>query len=74
MGACVMMGEVCEGFGLTDAGDFAALAGAMGRLMDKEFRAGMARACLELRPALAYEKHVQRLLQIYESVIEGKVR
>ena len=73
-GACEIMRDGREGFVLKDPGDVALLAVAMSKLMDDHFRAGMSRACLELRPALAYEKHVERLLQIYGSVIEGKAR
>jgi len=67
-GACEIMHDGQEGFVLDDPGDIPALAEAMTRLMDTEFRAAMSRACLELRPALAYEKHVERLLGIYASV------
>ena len=67
-GACEIMRDGREGFVLNDPGDVRTLAEAMAKLTDREFREAMSRACLELRPALAYEKHIERLMGIYAAV------
>jgi UDP-glucose:(heptosyl)LPS alpha-1,3-glucosyltransferase len=65
-GACEIMTDGREGYVLKDPADLRALSEAMGRLMNTDMRAAMSRACLELRPVLSYEKHIERLLGIYE--------
>ena len=67
-GACEIMRNGREGFVLKDPGDVRTLAEVMAKLTDHEFREAMSRACLELRPALAYEKHIERLMGIYAAV------
>jgi UDP-glucose:(heptosyl)LPS alpha-1,3-glucosyltransferase len=61
-----------EGFVLADPYDVAGLAAAMGRLLDPELRGAMRRACLDLRPRLSQDHHVQRLLELYEQVSRAK--
>jgi UDP-glucose:(heptosyl)LPS alpha-1,3-glucosyltransferase len=65
-GACEIMTEGVHGFVLRDPADVSALTQAMRKLYDPEARARMSSACLELRPRLAYQHHVDRLMQIYE--------
>lgn len=64
-GACEVMTEGTHGFVLPDPADVDALAGAMRRMLDDPARAAMSRACLRLRPTLAYGHHVDELLRIY---------
>lgn len=68
-GACEIMTDGIHGFVLDDPADVDALAGAMRRMADAELRGRMAKACLELRPKLAYENHLRTLLGIYEQVV-----
>jgi UDP-glucose:(heptosyl)LPS alpha-1,3-glucosyltransferase len=67
-GACEIMTESRHGFVLPDPADVNALANALRRLLNNADRAAMAAACLELRPRLAYERHVDEVIRIYESV------
>ncbi len=67
-GACEIMTEGRHGFVLSDPRDVGALAQAMGRLLDGDARRSMRQACLDFRPALSYELHVERLLRIYQSL------
>jgi UDP-glucose:(heptosyl)LPS alpha-1,3-glucosyltransferase len=64
-GAAEIMSDAVHGFVLPDPGDVAALSGAMARLLDDGFRNAQARACLELRPRLSMEFHLDRLEEIY---------
>jgi UDP-glucose:(heptosyl)LPS alpha-1,3-glucosyltransferase len=73
-GACEIMTDGRQGFVLKDPTDIPTLSQAMSRLIDADARAAMSDACLELRPALAYENHVHRLLEIYQSVRTSGVR
>lgn len=67
-GACEIMAEGKHGFVLPDPADVDALAKAMRRLLNDAERHAMAAACLELRPQLAYERHVNEVIRVYESV------
>ena len=64
-GACEIMTDGVHGFVLDDPNDIEALCEAMKKMLDPELRARMSRACLELRPQLSYERHLDRLEEIY---------
>ena len=65
-GAHEIMAEGTHGYVLTDPADAAALAEAMGKMLDPAKRHAMARACLALRPQLSYERHLDQLESLYE--------
>jgi UDP-glucose:(heptosyl)LPS alpha-1,3-glucosyltransferase len=65
-GACEVMTEGEHGFVLPDPADVGALSGAMRTLLDDPTLAAMSRACLALRPRLAYGHHVDELERLYE--------
>jgi UDP-glucose:(heptosyl)LPS alpha-1,3-glucosyltransferase len=65
-GACEIMTDGAHGFILSDPHDVDALAQAMQKMLDPQLRAKMSAACLELRPKLSYEHHLDRLIQIYQ--------
>jgi UDP-glucose:(heptosyl)LPS alpha-1,3-glucosyltransferase len=67
-GAAEIMTDGVHGFVLSEPDDAAALADAMRTLLDPGLRSRMSAACLELRPRLSYEHHLDRLLRIYENV------
>jgi UDP-glucose:(heptosyl)LPS alpha-1,3-glucosyltransferase len=67
-GACEIMFDGVHGFVLSDPDDVDALASAMRQLLDPARRAAMSRACVDLRPRLSYEHHLDRLLEIYQGV------
>lgn len=67
-GACETMSEGTHGFVVKDPADAATLADAMRTLCDDDRRRRMAQACLALRPALAYENHLDQLTGIYQGV------
>jgi UDP-glucose:(heptosyl)LPS alpha-1,3-glucosyltransferase len=64
-GATEIMTDGVHGYVLDDPDDVDALAGAMRKMMDARRRAEMAKACLQLRPRLSFEHHLDRLLEIY---------
>jgi UDP-glucose:(heptosyl)LPS alpha-1,3-glucosyltransferase len=70
-GACEIMTDATHGFVLPDPSNVAALADAMRKMLDSPRRQRMSAACLELRPKLSYENHLNRLLEIYAQ-IHGK--
>jgi UDP-glucose:(heptosyl)LPS alpha-1,3-glucosyltransferase len=65
-GGCEIMEEGRHGFVLADPGDIGALTEALRKLLDDETRRIMSAHCIELRPRLAYERHLDELLRIYE--------
>jgi UDP-glucose:(heptosyl)LPS alpha-1,3-glucosyltransferase len=65
-GACEIMTDGVHGLVLPDPNDVDALAEAMRKMLDVELRSKMSAACLELREALSYERHIDRLIQIYQ--------
>jgi UDP-glucose:(heptosyl)LPS alpha-1,3-glucosyltransferase len=67
-GACEIMAPGRHGFVLDDPADIAALAVAMRSLSNREQRLPMAAACLELRPGLSWERHIDGMLAIYDRV------
>jgi glycosyltransferase involved in cell wall biosynthesis len=64
-GACEIMANAKHGFVLSDPSDVEALAAAMRQLLDPRRREEISRACLELRPRLAYAHHLEQLLAVY---------
>jgi UDP-glucose:(heptosyl)LPS alpha-1,3-glucosyltransferase len=67
-GATEIMIHGTHGFVLPDPADVSALAQAMNDLSDEARRAEMSRACLALRPHLAFEHHLDELLAIYQRI------
>jgi UDP-glucose:(heptosyl)LPS alpha-1,3-glucosyltransferase len=67
-GACEIMTDNLHGFVLDDPADTDALANAMRKMLEPQLRQRMSAACLELRPKLSYEHHVNRLIEIYQQV------
>ena len=67
-GACEIMTDGTHGYVLRDPFDVEALAAAMRKLMDPARREQMSRACLELRPRLAYAHHLEQLLAVYRGL------
>jgi UDP-glucose:(heptosyl)LPS alpha-1,3-glucosyltransferase len=67
-GACEVMTDGTHGYVLNDPADVGAVAAAMTSLVDPQRRAAMSSACLALRPRLAYEHHLDRLLEIYAQI------
>ncbi len=64
-GACEIMTPAIHGHVMDDPGDAADLAHAMDRLCDASTRKSASDACLELRPVLSFDTHVQKLEGIY---------
>lgn len=73
-GATEVMADGTHGFVLKDPADVETLASAMRTLCDDDHRREMSQACLALRPALAYERHVDELVGIYGRVAERRRR
>jgi UDP-glucose:(heptosyl)LPS alpha-1,3-glucosyltransferase len=71
-GACEIMRDGTHGFVLSDASDINALAQAMTQMSDANRRREMGQACLQLRPALSYDNHVDRLLEIYHEIAAAR--
>jgi UDP-glucose:(heptosyl)LPS alpha-1,3-glucosyltransferase len=65
-GACEIMTDGIHGFVLDDPLDLPALAAAMKQMMVASRRSAMSKACLELRPAISYQEHLRKLVEIYE--------
>jgi glycosyltransferase involved in cell wall biosynthesis len=61
------MTDGVHGYVLDDPNDVNALAAAMKKMMDPQGRDEMSKACIELRPKLSYEHHIDRLLAIYSA-------
>jgi UDP-glucose:(heptosyl)LPS alpha-1,3-glucosyltransferase len=70
-GACEIMTDGVHGYVLDDPDDVNALADAMRKMLDPQRRAQMNKACLELRPMLSYEHHLDRLEEIYRRATKG---
>lgn len=71
-GACEIMTDGVHGRVLGRADDVPALADAMRAMLDPAARAAARDACLSLRPALSYERHLDDLLAIYARVIVSR--
>jgi UDP-glucose:(heptosyl)LPS alpha-1,3-glucosyltransferase len=66
-GACEIMQSGTHGVVLDDPDDVNALTESMRAIIEPARRQAMADACLQLRPALSYERHLDTLLRIYAS-------
>ena len=66
-GACEIMQDSTHGFILPDPRSVPALAAAMKKMLPPAARQSMRDACLNLRPRLSSDAHVDRLLEIYAS-------
>ena len=71
-GACEIMTDGVHGFVLESADDAEGLVGAMRAMCDHERRGRMREACLALRPKLAYDAHLDTLIEIYERAVLRK--
>jgi UDP-glucose:(heptosyl)LPS alpha-1,3-glucosyltransferase len=71
-GACEIMREGEHGFVLEDPGNVDGLAGAMGKLLDRELRERMRAECLELRGVLSFEAHMDRVEELYRMRIKSR--
>jgi UDP-glucose:(heptosyl)LPS alpha-1,3-glucosyltransferase len=69
-GACEIMTQSQHGFILENADDHNALVRAITILCDPKTRERMQHACNELRPRLAYEAHLEKLLVIYKQTAQ----
>ena len=67
-GASEIMTDGVHGFVLDDPNDIDALADAMRKMLDPDRRRAMSEACLQLRPKLSYEHHLDELVRIYHRV------
>ena len=68
-GACELIEKGREGFVVQDPQDVTSLAAAMKQMLDGEQRVKMSRASLSLAPKLSWDAHVDRLIDVYRSVI-----
>jgi UDP-glucose:(heptosyl)LPS alpha-1,3-glucosyltransferase len=71
-GATEVMGQGVHGFVLESADDLDGLVRAMDELCNSGLRERMRRACLALRPRLAYDAHVGALEAIYQKAMERR--
>jgi UDP-glucose:(heptosyl)LPS alpha-1,3-glucosyltransferase len=71
-GATEIMTDGVHGYILDDPDNIDAIADAMRKMLEPDRRAAMREACLALRPQLAYDRHLERLLEIYRPVAAAK--
>jgi UDP-glucose:(heptosyl)LPS alpha-1,3-glucosyltransferase len=71
-GACEIMRDGVHGRVLSDADDLGALGTALLEMTDPAKRLEMSRACLALRQELSIEAHLNRLEQVYTSIISKR--
>jgi UDP-glucose:(heptosyl)LPS alpha-1,3-glucosyltransferase len=71
-GATEIMTDGVHGYVLKDPTDVNALADAMRKLLDPDRRRAMSEACLELRPQLSYEHHLDQLMNIYDRAVAAR--
>ena len=69
-GACEIMIDGTHGYVLDDPMNVDSIASAIGKVMEPTRRSAMSQACIELRPALSYQQHVDRLIDIYRNKSE----
>lgn len=67
-GACEIMADGKHGFVLRDPADIPTLSRCMLEMVQADRRRTMSEACLELRPALSFDQHLDSLLEIYRGV------
>jgi len=65
-GACEIMRNGEHGFVLDEADDVHAFAHSMNRLVDPQTRERMQSACMNLRERLAYRRHLDEVLDVYQ--------
>ena len=68
-GATEIMRDGIHGTILGDPQDIPALAGALKRWLDPGPRTTAAELCLQLRPQLSYDTHLDRLERLYSRVL-----
>lgn len=73
-GAAEVMTDNLDGIIVSDPNDVVRLTNAYLAVLDDRTRATMSQATLTLRPRLAYDQHVTRLLEIYQKAIDRKRR
>jgi UDP-glucose:(heptosyl)LPS alpha-1,3-glucosyltransferase len=73
-GACEIMTDGREGFVLRDPTDIVTLADTMRKMLDENARLAMSAACAELRPRLAYDRHLDTLEAIYRGAAAAENR
>jgi UDP-glucose:(heptosyl)LPS alpha-1,3-glucosyltransferase len=71
-GACEIMTHGVHGYILEDPNNVQALAEAMRKMLDPQRRAEISEACLELRPKLSYQHHLDQLLAIYQAIVHAR--
>jgi UDP-glucose:(heptosyl)LPS alpha-1,3-glucosyltransferase len=71
-GACEVMTDGVHGYVLADPLNVDALAHAMKKMMEPARLAAMSAACVDLRPALSYDRHLQTLTDIYRQILRHK--
>ena len=72
-GACEIMTDGVHGFVLQEARDVGALHERYIRMLDDANRKRMSEACLELRPQLSQEHHLDRLLAVYQECMNREM-
>ncbi len=68
-GACEVMQDGVHGRVLADPDDVPALADAMREILDPSRRVEIAQACLQLRPILSQEAHLDKVEEQYRRVL-----
>ena len=71
-GACEVMADGVHGRVLDDPADAGALADAVREFLRPDRNAAARAACLALRPALSFERHVDALEAVYRDVARRK--
>lgn len=67
-GASEIIRHGIHGIVLPQAGDEAAMETGLRQLLDPDIRAWMSRACLDLRAELSHERHLDRLVELYQQL------
>ena len=70
-GACEIMRQGEHGYILSNPDDVPSLAVAMRDLLDPEVRSRMSNACLELRPRLSQDWHLEQLEAVYTAIAKS---
>jgi len=68
-GACEIMTEGVHGFVLQDPRDVESLRKRYRAMMDDSARRAMSMACVQLRGKLSQDQHVDRLIEVYRSLV-----
>ena len=67
-GACELLTDGIHGFVISSTTDIQSLTQAMQTLADATSRKKMRQACIDLRPALSWQTHVDKILRAYETL------